>query len=204
MKGLNILRELIGRNPSITPLMKVMQPFCGVTIPGTSVCPPTGTGIPQVVVPGKLRLGPKKLGPSKFQCRECGKLHSSWSGCDTHMRREHSLVFYGPCPNCTWSTASKDGYRKHVDKCNGRKKGKVEEASCRECGGGDKEGVGVKKKSSACRPMMMWKVHNKYFLRPHDNCVIFSFCLWLCIFSMTIPSMLATNLHNKESICFAD
>lgn len=54
----------------------------------------------------------------KFKCRQCGDLFGSWTGCDAHIRRQHTGQTYGPCP-CTkeYETHNLDLYKRHLKKC---------------------------------------------------------------------------------------
>lgn len=58
-------------------------------------------------------------GKFAFNCDHCGLSFRSWSGCDSHIRKDHTFQKIGPCQKCkAFSTFNSDSFRKHVKECN--------------------------------------------------------------------------------------
>lgn len=48
-----------------------------------------------------------------FSCSLCSSKHKSWSGADSHVRKKHTLIQYGPCETCSFKTFNVDSFRNH-------------------------------------------------------------------------------------------
>lgn len=65
-----------------------------------------------------IPLKTKTNGAVRFICRICKFQRGSWSGCDSHIRKMHSLLKYGPCGKCRiFTTFNADSYRSHLNYC---------------------------------------------------------------------------------------
>ncbi len=58
-------------------------------------------------------------GKFAFNCDHCGLSFRSWSGCDSHIQKDHTFQKIGPCQKCkVFSTFNSDSFRKHLKECN--------------------------------------------------------------------------------------
>lgn len=61
---------------------------------------------------------PKKKRDGRYKCRLCKFQGGSWSGVDSHIRRDHSKIYYGPCGDgCTFTSPNIDSWRRHCRAC---------------------------------------------------------------------------------------
>lgn len=62
---------------------------------------------------------PKYLGKGSYACKLCPELRKCWASMDSHIRSEHSKVFYGPCSNkCPFTSPNIDSFRRHTRCCS--------------------------------------------------------------------------------------
>ena len=119
-QALNVIKGVLEDKPSLALLAHILQLYSNFEVvnlaPGARVQKP-GSHKTQVFQPG-LYAHPVRKG-KKFCCPLCPKEFGSWSGCDSHIRKEHSKMHYGPCPNCQFITTNTDSYTSHLEKCMG-------------------------------------------------------------------------------------
>lgn len=82
----------------------------------------TNSKFPQNVMPAvTCSFIPKKcskMGKTWFFCKICDVKTPSWSGCDSHIRKIHSHLKYGPCNSCKKFTSYNiDSFRGHIKRC---------------------------------------------------------------------------------------
>ena len=99
MKSSNMMQEVVMTLPSLQKLSEVFgisSNFNPLTIAEAKM----KTKYPQCFANFNPLFVPKSLKDSKHQCLVCGKILGSWVGADSHIRKIHSKIFYGPCPKC--------------------------------------------------------------------------------------------------------
>ena len=119
-KGSETIHSLAVKNPSLSALTTLITPPAGVPIPVNM--PLQIVKKDEIFQPGVVHIGPKRVDGNKFQCRTCNQIFKSWSGCDSHTRKFHTHIAFGPCA-CGYTSTNKDAFRTHGKNCNGKKRG---------------------------------------------------------------------------------
>ena len=77
------------------------------------------TSKPDLYKPLKYRAGKgESVSTFRYRCRICSLHFGSYQGCDSHIRKEHTKLKYGPCPRCEFTTTNLDSWRKHQSACH--------------------------------------------------------------------------------------
>lgn len=117
--GTEKIREIVTRVPSLHKLsillgsIQTADPQLLSLANAESKLPVTGgRSCPKYLKPRKV--------DGKFACRICPAIYGSWTGCDSHIRANHSHVKYGPCRKCLkFVTPNYDSFRGHEKICTG-------------------------------------------------------------------------------------
>lgn len=116
--GTEKIRDIIACSPSLEKLSLLLgcvqqtDPNLLALVKKESEIPLTGGAS----VPDYLK--PKKV-DGKYLCKVCNITVRSWAGCDSHIRRAHTNIKYGPCRKCrTFFSTNYDSFRNHEKKCN--------------------------------------------------------------------------------------
>lgn len=122
----NILRFLCER-PDLKTLNNVLEELLPVIVPRRPMFPQTqvpteNVGFLAGVDESGVKMTPKRInkkyGPTRFLCRVCLKEGASWCGIDSHIRRVHSKIYYGPCVVCKqFMTSNRSSFRTHQRHC---------------------------------------------------------------------------------------
>lgn len=120
--GLALIQGVLARNPSLAPLASVLRPYQSVEVnlspfASSQPMPESASGKPQVFQVGPINEPVRAPNGVDWACRYCGKEMVSYYGAEAHTRREHTKVFFGPCPKCNFKTASSGSYRDHLKYC---------------------------------------------------------------------------------------
>ena len=122
-KACSAIKSAIARNPELYKLSALLEMIkttdpslvSGATARSKFKQSVQGESKSDAFKPRKITSGEKE---GKFQCRICEVVKNSWVGCDSHIRKNHSHVFYGPCRFCNeFTSPAYDSLRKHQAKC---------------------------------------------------------------------------------------
>lgn len=135
-KANNKIAAVLCRNPSLSSLAQALEPV-NIQTPYLPLAshfhlPATKRGTPQVmsVVDDNPVRAPDGI---KFACHYCKLEFGSWDSADSHTRKTHTGVKYGPCPHCwKWSSFSAGSFRGHKIMCASLAKRKGRFASTEE------------------------------------------------------------------------
>ena len=125
-KGCTKIRNAIFRMPSLHKLsglleiIKTTDPDLVVAANKTSKLPQTqSNSLPSIYKPKLVNLEEDTKSKSRqFRCRICERDFGSYVGCDSHIRREHTGIKYGPCPKCSFTSTAYDSFNRHLIKCD--------------------------------------------------------------------------------------
>ena len=118
-EGCESIKTVIAQNPSLHKLSGLLQ-LVKSTDPDLLKAAREKSKVPQTLSSSSIPVIYKPLKvDNKFKCRICEHTTGSWTGCDSHIRKVHTSIMYGPCPQCQiYETSSYDCYKRHVDKCS--------------------------------------------------------------------------------------
>ena len=121
-KGCEQIKTAIIGNPSLHKIGALLE-IINVTDPSLVAQATSRAKIPQTAQSSKPACyKPLKITHGEFKgqyrCRICSHCFGSYVGCDSHIRKTHSGVKYGPCPACQqFTTTCLDSWRKHKRVC---------------------------------------------------------------------------------------
>ena len=121
-KGCIKVKKAIAKVPSLhklSTLLDVIQthdPDLIVAANKSARLPQTQkVSLPDFYKPKKVKVDGKPI----FQCRICSEKFGSWVGCDSHIRKCHTNIQYGPCRFCNKFTSSAyDYFKRHEVQCS--------------------------------------------------------------------------------------
>lgn len=122
LKANSLLSSVVQTSPSVTHFAFLLgqvsrpQPSQSVTPAVNNENHPrlTDPNAPNLMIPRKSTVN----GKVRFSCRICNFQRGSWSGCDSHIRKSHSFMKYGPCRKCDmFTTFNADSFRSHLNAC---------------------------------------------------------------------------------------
>lgn len=118
-QGCSKIKTVIAQQPSMHKLGGLLE-LVKNTDPQMLKAAKQQSKIPQTLGSSAIAhiYKPLKLASGKFQCKICEIETGSWVGCDSHIRKVHTNIYYGPCPHCeTYQTTAQDCFRRHVVNC---------------------------------------------------------------------------------------
>lgn len=117
------IAEVLSRNPEMATLAQALEPMAVESpfLPSTAVhvsVPPTKKGTPQVLAPISDNPPHRHTDGINWACHYCEDVFTTWDSADSHTRKRHTGVKYGPCPECLrFTTFSSGSFRGHKITC---------------------------------------------------------------------------------------
>ena len=116
-RGAELLEEAVVKCPNLQNLTKLLSLTSNFD-PQSIAEAKMKTKYPQSFAASSVKkFSPKTVTKGEYQCRICSFTGKTWSGTDSHIRQEHSNIFYGPCPCCNFKSSNQDVYRRHFLNC---------------------------------------------------------------------------------------
>ena len=116
-RSVELIEEILMKNPSLKGLSRLLslaENYSPESIEEAKI----KTKYPQSFSASRNKeYSPKTIAKGEHGCRQCSFVAKTWSGADSHIRQEHSHIFYGPCPSCDFKSPNQDVFRRHLLGC---------------------------------------------------------------------------------------
>lgn len=116
-KSADMFQDVVMKVPNVKQLSTLFNSASNYDPQTMSEARSRCTKYKQASGPGGVKnFRPKKISSSEFLCRLCGHTNASWTGCDSHIRKTHSKIYY-QCHSCSYRTSNQDQIRRHEKEC---------------------------------------------------------------------------------------
>lgn len=124
------IAAVLARTPSLSMLAQALDPVAidSSFMPPAShlAMPPTKKGTPQILAQIREDNPKRARDGVNWVCFYCDQQFTTWDSADSHTRKAHTGVKYGPCPTCLkWSSFNSGSFRGHKIQCKSMAKRRV-------------------------------------------------------------------------------
>ena len=117
-RAAELMEEIVIKSPNLKNLTKLFSLTKNFN-PQNLAEAKLKTKYPQSFAASSVKkYSPRTVAKGEYKCRICSFTAKTWSGTDSHIRQEHSNIYYGPCPCCgSFKSSNQDVYRRHILAC---------------------------------------------------------------------------------------